>query len=255
MSIRAATTCEEGIWQYCNYGYDTTKYTSFDDCMKKRGLECKGVKSNKMARYKYKITSELILTPIPPSVNHARATFTTTIPKDSIVEGKVIESTSDGLMQVANKFLQFTYKGYTYQTSSNYDLWTDDTIIESVKYTFTKDYDVRDKIVCKKEPCPQGNIIKSFKKGDIAYGGGKAYGATQYTSACSVRVNYIDSNSQDKTAIIPCDYLTEKSAEASAPTDSFFTPKTRNILIGLVAAGVVLFVLFGGKKPIFKLNK
>ena len=33
MSIRAARTKEEAIFQYCNYGYDKSKYTSREDCM------------------------------------------------------------------------------------------------------------------------------------------------------------------------------------------------------------------------------
>ena len=36
MSLRAATTPEESIWQYCNYGYDKTKYTSQEDCIAKK---------------------------------------------------------------------------------------------------------------------------------------------------------------------------------------------------------------------------
>ena len=34
MSLQAATTKGEGHWQYCNYGYDKTKYNSMADCMK-----------------------------------------------------------------------------------------------------------------------------------------------------------------------------------------------------------------------------
>lgn len=33
MSLTAPKTKEEGRFQYCNYGYDTTKFKSFDDCM------------------------------------------------------------------------------------------------------------------------------------------------------------------------------------------------------------------------------
>ena len=33
MSLRPAETKEEGKFQYCSYGYDTTKFKSFDDCM------------------------------------------------------------------------------------------------------------------------------------------------------------------------------------------------------------------------------
>jgi len=33
MSLMAPRTPEEGKFQYCNYGYDTTKFKSFDDCM------------------------------------------------------------------------------------------------------------------------------------------------------------------------------------------------------------------------------
>ena len=34
MSLRAPQTKEEQKFQHCNYGYDTSKYKSFDDCMK-----------------------------------------------------------------------------------------------------------------------------------------------------------------------------------------------------------------------------
>jgi hypothetical protein len=33
MSLRPAETKEEGKFQYCSYGYDRTKFKSFDDCM------------------------------------------------------------------------------------------------------------------------------------------------------------------------------------------------------------------------------
>lgn len=33
MSLLAPQTKEEGKFQYCNYGYDKTKFKSFDDCM------------------------------------------------------------------------------------------------------------------------------------------------------------------------------------------------------------------------------
>jgi len=33
MALRAPETKEEQKFQYCNYGYDTSKYKSFDDCM------------------------------------------------------------------------------------------------------------------------------------------------------------------------------------------------------------------------------
>jgi Tfp pilus assembly protein PilX len=38
MSLFPARTREEAIWQNCNYGYDTSKYKSFEDCMTKQGL-------------------------------------------------------------------------------------------------------------------------------------------------------------------------------------------------------------------------
>ena len=34
MSVRPPQTKEEQKFQHCNYGYDTSKYKSFDDCMK-----------------------------------------------------------------------------------------------------------------------------------------------------------------------------------------------------------------------------
>ena len=33
MSQRPAQTKEEQKFQHCNYGYDTSRYKSFDDCM------------------------------------------------------------------------------------------------------------------------------------------------------------------------------------------------------------------------------
>lgn len=40
MAIFAPRSCQEGIWQYCNYGYDKERYTSFQDCYDKRIKEC-----------------------------------------------------------------------------------------------------------------------------------------------------------------------------------------------------------------------
>ena len=39
MSLLPAKTQGEGIWQYCNYGYDPNKYSSYADCMDKRCKE------------------------------------------------------------------------------------------------------------------------------------------------------------------------------------------------------------------------
>ena len=36
MSQFPAKTQGEGIWQYCNYGYDRNKYASYADCMDKK---------------------------------------------------------------------------------------------------------------------------------------------------------------------------------------------------------------------------
>ena len=35
MSLRAPQNAAEAKWQYCNYGYDKSKYSSFEDCMKR----------------------------------------------------------------------------------------------------------------------------------------------------------------------------------------------------------------------------
>lgn len=35
MSLRAPQNAAEAKFQYCNYGYDKTKYSSFGDCMKR----------------------------------------------------------------------------------------------------------------------------------------------------------------------------------------------------------------------------
>jgi hypothetical protein len=37
MSLYAPRTKEQAKFQYCNYGYDKNKYTSFDDCMANYG--------------------------------------------------------------------------------------------------------------------------------------------------------------------------------------------------------------------------
>ena len=43
MSLRAAQTCDERVFQYCNYGYDRKKYSSLEDCMTKEKLKCNNV--------------------------------------------------------------------------------------------------------------------------------------------------------------------------------------------------------------------
>lgn len=35
MSLRAPQTASEAKFQHCNYGYDKSKFSSFDDCMKR----------------------------------------------------------------------------------------------------------------------------------------------------------------------------------------------------------------------------
>jgi hypothetical protein len=35
MSLFPARNAAEAKWQYCNYGYDHSKFSSFDDCMKR----------------------------------------------------------------------------------------------------------------------------------------------------------------------------------------------------------------------------
>lgn len=45
MSNYIATTCEEAVFQYCNYGYDKTKYTSREDCLDKKTKEDCGTKN------------------------------------------------------------------------------------------------------------------------------------------------------------------------------------------------------------------
>ena len=39
MSLFAPRTEGEAKFQYCNYGYDKSKYTSFEDCMAKYGKD------------------------------------------------------------------------------------------------------------------------------------------------------------------------------------------------------------------------
>ena len=38
MGFSVPTTCKGSVWQYCNYGYDKTKYTSRMDCIEKKTL-------------------------------------------------------------------------------------------------------------------------------------------------------------------------------------------------------------------------
>lgn len=33
MSLQAPKSCGEAVFQYCNYGYDKTKYSSYQDCI------------------------------------------------------------------------------------------------------------------------------------------------------------------------------------------------------------------------------
>ena len=40
MSLLPATSCKEGVQQYCNYGYDKNLYSSYEDCMSKKMQEC-----------------------------------------------------------------------------------------------------------------------------------------------------------------------------------------------------------------------
>lgn len=45
MSLLPPTTCEGAVFQYCNYGYDQSKYTSYDQCLRVKTREdCGGVK-------------------------------------------------------------------------------------------------------------------------------------------------------------------------------------------------------------------
>jgi UDP-N-acetyl-D-mannosaminuronic acid transferase (WecB/TagA/CpsF family) len=36
MSLMAPKSCEEGAFQYCTYGYDKTKYSSYDQCIEEK---------------------------------------------------------------------------------------------------------------------------------------------------------------------------------------------------------------------------
>jgi len=40
MSLRPAENCQEGVMQYCGYGYDKKLYSSYDDCINKKMKEC-----------------------------------------------------------------------------------------------------------------------------------------------------------------------------------------------------------------------
>ena len=43
MSQLPAQSCTEGVWQYCNYGYDKTIYSSFDQCIQIKTKEDCGI--------------------------------------------------------------------------------------------------------------------------------------------------------------------------------------------------------------------
>jgi len=51
MSLIAATTCGEGVFQYCNYGYDKTKYNSYQECMAGELKKCGENVSNEEYNY------------------------------------------------------------------------------------------------------------------------------------------------------------------------------------------------------------
>lgn len=40
MSLVAPKNCNESVNQYCNYGYDKTKYSSVADCLSKEIAKC-----------------------------------------------------------------------------------------------------------------------------------------------------------------------------------------------------------------------
>lgn len=40
MSLMPPTTCQEGVMQYCGYGYDRNLYSSYDDCINKKMKDC-----------------------------------------------------------------------------------------------------------------------------------------------------------------------------------------------------------------------
>jgi hypothetical protein len=42
MSLMPAKTCEEAAFNYCNYGYDKSKYSSRDECLKGENKKCEG---------------------------------------------------------------------------------------------------------------------------------------------------------------------------------------------------------------------
>lgn len=40
MSLVAPKNCKESAFQYCNYGYDKTKYSSITDCLAGENAKC-----------------------------------------------------------------------------------------------------------------------------------------------------------------------------------------------------------------------
>jgi hypothetical protein len=43
MSLVGPKNCKDSVMQYCNYGFDKSKYSSADDCRSKKLLECSDV--------------------------------------------------------------------------------------------------------------------------------------------------------------------------------------------------------------------
>lgn len=66
MSLQAPRTPEEGKFQYCNYGYDSTKFKSFDDCMTNYN-KVFNIESNtqKPSKFDYSGINEMLKNSIP----------------------------------------------------------------------------------------------------------------------------------------------------------------------------------------------
>lgn len=58
MSLFAPKSCNDSVFQYCNYGFDKNTYSSTEDCLKKKMKECADGQSKKEEKQKSVPTNE-----------------------------------------------------------------------------------------------------------------------------------------------------------------------------------------------------
>lgn len=66
MSLLPPKNCNESLRQYCSYGYDKTKYTSFEDCMKKGMENCNNTMNSQVIKH-FLLKNDVINGVIPNS--------------------------------------------------------------------------------------------------------------------------------------------------------------------------------------------